>query len=135
MKKGIAALLVTLLIICGCGYVDSPPEASTPEPPAHNGTFVSDYGTMIFDGDGESVTVCFEDSFADEAGLPKGSVDGTYCFQFHNGMYRYDKAESFHLYIGGTEYQFMNDFTETNEKTISLVSPVDAADKMVFVAE
>lgn len=124
--------LVLLAFASGCSY-DGPPPADTPEPPAHNGVFRSEVGTLTFYGDGERVTVCFEDSFAAEAGFPIGKWEGTYVFQFQNGAYRYDKAEVFRIFIGDIELRFQNNFQETNENLISLTSPVAANETLQFL--
>ena len=123
--------LVLLAFASGCSY-DGPPPADTPEPPAHNGVFRSEVGTLTFYGDGERVTVCFEDSFAAEAGFPIGKWEGTYVFQFQNGAYRYDKAEVFRIFIGDIELRFQNNFQETNENIISVTSPVDVKETLKF---
>lgn len=124
--------LVLLAFASGCSY-DGPPPADTPEPPAHNGVFRSEVGTLTFYGDGERVTVCFEDSFAAEAGFPIGKWEGTYVFQFQNGAYRYDKAEVFRIFIGDIELRFQHNFQETNENVISVTSPVAANETLQFL--
>lgn len=132
-RKGIVLLFLVLLAFAsGCSY-GGPPPADTPEPPVHNGVFRSEVGTLTFYGDGERVTVCFEDSFAAEAGFPIGKWEGTYVFQFQNGAYRYDKAEVFRIFIGDIELRFQNNFQETNENLISLTSPVAANETLHFL--
>lgn len=100
MKKTLIFLVVAAIaLLTGC-VTAQPPAADSPEPPAHSGTFVSEYGSMTFNGDGESITVCFEDTFAAEAGFPLGECEGTYVFKFQQKAYRYDKAEYLCIYIG-----------------------------------
>ena len=41
-------------------------------------------------------------------GLPAGAADGQYVFTFQQGMYRYDKADSFVIIIGECLYNFLN---------------------------
>ena len=133
--KSLVLLCLALLSIAffsGCSG-DEPPSADTPEPPAHNGVFCSEVGTLTFNGDGESVTVCFEDGFATEAGFPLGKCEGTYVFKFQQKAYRYDKAEYLCIYIGEKEFSFQNNFQETNENVISVTSPVDAKEKLQFI--
>ncbi|MDD6101718.1 MAG: hypothetical protein PUB67_01235 [Clostridiales bacterium] len=119
------------VFLSGCSG-DEPPNADTPEPAAHNGVFRSVVGSLTFNGDGESVIVCFEDEFAGDAGLPIGEHEGNYVFKFQQKAYRYDKAESFCIYIGDKEYSFQNIFQETNENVISVTSPVDAKKTLQF---
>ena len=64
MKKTVIFLVAAAIaLLTGC-VTEQPPVADSPEPPAHSGKFVSEYGSMTFNGDGESITVCFEDAFA-----------------------------------------------------------------------
>lgn len=123
--------LVLLAFASGCSY-DGPPPADTPEPPAHNGVFRSEVGTLTFYGDGESITICFEDSFAAESDFPCGECEGTYAFKFHQKTYRYDKAEYLNIYIGEKEFSLRNNFQETNENIISVTSPVDVKETLKF---
>jgi len=83
-----------------------PYEPDTPAPAPHEGTFVSDYGTMIFNGDGETVVIDFGEELAARLGLPTGEQEATY--QFFSGdlpphghvMIRYDAAMDFELTVG-----------------------------------
>ncbi|MDO4478570.1 MAG: hypothetical protein Q4B73_06010 [Lachnospiraceae bacterium] len=127
-----AVLLLSLTLLTGCGASDNPPPAEMPEPPAHDGTYVADCGTLIFNGDGESITVTFDDDFAAAADLPTGTCEGTYVFTFHNGRYRYDKAEAFEIFLGDETCRFNNHWQETTEERIVLVSPLDAAETLIF---
>lgn len=129
--KCILLMLAFVLMLSGCA-TEQPPAADTPEPPNHNGVFESEFGALVFNGDGESVTVRFEDEFAGEAGLPQGECQGVYVFKFHNGAYRYDKAEALEITIDGDTYTFLNDWQETNETVICLSSPIDAGERMRF---
>ena len=88
---------------------------------------------MTFNGDGESITVCFEDAFATEAGFPLGECEGTYVFKFQQKAYRYDKAEYLCIYIGEKEFLLRNVFQETNENMISVMSPVAENETLQFV--
>lgn len=125
-------LLLFTAFLSGCSD-DGPPAADTPEPPAHNGVFCSEVATLTFNGDGESVTVCFEDGFATEAGFPLGKCEGTYVFKFQQKAYRYDKAECLSIYIGEKEFSLQNIFQETNENVISVTSPVAANETLQFI--
>lgn len=123
--------LAFFTIFSGC--YGGPPPADGPDPPAHNGVFCSEVGTLTFNGDGESITVCFEDDFAAEAGFPLGECDGTYVFRFQQKEYRYDKAEYLCIYVGEKEFRFCNNFQETNEDIISVISPVNARETLRFM--
>ena len=120
------------VFLSGCSG-DEPPNADTPEPAAHNGVFRSVVGSLTFNGDGESVIVCFEDEFAGDAGLPIGEHEGTYVFKFQQKAYRYDKAECLSIYIGEKEFSLQNIFQETNENAISVTSPVAANETLQFI--
>ena len=83
-----------------------PYEPDTPAPAPHEGTFVSDYGTMTFNGDGESVTIDFNEDLAQRLGLPAGEQEATYVFLTgdlppHGYIdIRYDVAMNFELTVG-----------------------------------
>ncbi len=80
------ALATVLLMITGCGgggpsnTANMPYEPDTPAPPNHNGVFVSDHGTMTFNGDGQTVKVEIDDELAGLIGLSTGSFEGSYVF-------------------------------------------------------
>ena len=131
MKKTVILIAAAIVLLTGCA-TEQPPPADSPEPPAHSGKFVSEYGSMTFNGDGESITICFEDSFATESGFPCGECEGTYAFKFHQKTYRYDKAEYLNIYIGEKEFSLRNNFQETNENIISVTSPVDVKETLKF---
>ena len=57
-----------------------PYEPDTPAPDPHEGRFVSEHGTMTFNGDGESVVFDFDEELAGLTGLPAGEQNGTYVF-------------------------------------------------------
>ena len=89
MKKTVlvtvlAALLLVLLTAC---THDGPPDSSLPEPDPHDGVFTSAYGTMTFNGDGESIVFDFSPELAEAAGLPPVSkaVPTCFCFNTENG--------------------------------------------------
>lgn len=132
MKKIVILIVAVIALLTGCA-TEQPPAADSPEPPAHNGKFVSEYGSMTFNGDGESVTIDFLPELADATGLPTGAAEGRYVFTFQQGMYRYDKADGFELIIGECSYSFLNNFQETNENIISVTSPVSANKTLQFI--
>ena len=123
-----------IALLTGCA-TEQPPAADSPEPPAHSGKFVSEYGSMTFNGDGESVTIDFLPELAEATGLPTGAADGQYVFTCQQRMYRYDKADGFELIIGECSYSFLNNFQETNENIISVASPVAANETLQFIKD
>lgn len=135
MKKTvvlIALAISLLLLLCACGGRNQPPDPGTPEPPAHDGVFISEYGTMTFHGDGESITFDFVPEMAEITGLPEGEQNGTYVFLFQHGQWRYDKAERFRISASDASYDFINDFTVTDENTIALQSPINGEETILF---
>ncbi len=134
MKKTVILIAAAIALLTGCA-TEQPPPAVSPEPPAHSGKFVSEYGSMTFNGDGESVIIDFQQELADATGLPAGAAEGQYVFTFQQGMYRYDKADSFELIIGECSYSFLNNFQETNENRICVLSPCDGKSNLIFEKE
>lgn len=75
-------LIITCLIGCGTGggLANMPYEPDTPAPDPHNGTFVSDHGTMEFNGDGVTVKADFDGELSELLGLPEGKQELNYVF-------------------------------------------------------
>ena len=104
----LAALCAGLLLgVCGCGDGRNIPyEPDTPAPPPHEGRFVSEHGTMTFNGDGETVLLDFDGELARRLGLPAEAQAATY--EFRSGDLaphgcvpaRYDAAMTFWLTVG-----------------------------------
>ena len=137
-KKFFALFLcvcLLLVMLAACGQQEGPPESDQPEPPALNGTYVSDYGTLVFNGDGRSAAWTLGPELAEFTGLP-AEADGTYVFLFRNEEWRRDKAESFRLQAGEASYQFGNALGEYAEGAVSIMDP-DFADgeTMLFVLQ
>ncbi|MBR5754491.1 MAG: hypothetical protein IKX97_01530, partial [Erysipelotrichaceae bacterium] len=93
MKKSLRIMLAVLAVlalvfgaVCYTRYrqqvkLDNYPyEPDTPAPDPHTGTFVSEYGTMTFNGDGKTVVLDIDGELAGLAGLPEGKNEGTYIF-------------------------------------------------------
>ena len=136
MKKTVVLIVLAislLLLLCACGGRDQPPDPGTPEPPAHDGVFTSEYGTMTFNGDGESIIFDFMPELQEVTGLPGGEQSGTYVFLFQHGEWRYDKAERFRISASDASYDFINDFTVTDENTIALQSPLNGEKTILFI--
>ena len=125
-------LLCILLFAAACGAKDTPPDSSLPEPDPHNGAFASEYGTMTFNGDGESITFEFTPELQEATGLPGGEQSGSYVFLFQHGQWRYDKAERFRIAVSDVSYDFINVFSVTDENTIALQSPLNGEETILF---
>lgn len=89
-KRTILGLFLILILILGIIYFigirngndngNYPYEPNTPAPDPHNGTFVSEHGTMVFNGDGKTVVIDFDEELSELTGLPSGKEEGTYVF-------------------------------------------------------
>ncbi|MDO5443623.1 MAG: hypothetical protein Q4G10_08130 [Bacteroidia bacterium] len=95
--------------------------------------FTSEYGTLTFNGDGESITFDFTSELQAATGLPGGEQRGTYVFLFGHGQWRYDKADHFRISVSDASYDFINDFTVTDENTIALQSPLNGEETIMFI--
>lgn len=127
MKKSriisVIAILATMLMMMSCGYKNGPPGDDAPWPENLDGEFASEYGSMHFTGDGESITVNFSDELSQALGCQTGELEGTYVFLFDHKAWRYDKSDEFDISIGDSAYYFTNVFTQTNEDRIVLSLP------------
>ena len=132
-KYLIIPLMCILLFFTACGAKDTPPDSSLPEPDSHDGVFTSEYGTMTFKGDGESIAFDFTPEFQEATGLPGGKQNGSYVFLFQHKQWRYDKAERFRITVSDVSYDFINDFTVTDENTIALQSPINGEETILFI--
>ena len=105
-------LLTAALLIWGCcacrgpGSDNSPYVPNTPAPANHDGLFVSEHGSLRFNGDGESVVIDFDAYLAELTGLPEGEQQATYDFLSgdlppHGSVpVRYDAAHELRLTVG-----------------------------------
>ena len=135
----IKALLMTLILFlfAGCRVYDGPPsEPDTPEPPAHTGTFVSDYGTMTFTGDGKTVTLSVTKELAALTKLPEGEYEAAYAFKAntppHVYEYRYDLANEMHLTVDGENYVLYSGPNAFAEEQLRFYA-VDGDGKTVYI--
>ena len=85
MKKIVKVMIciLTVMMTMGCQPVkpdNIPYEPNTPAPDPHTGVFKSEYGSMTFNGDGETVVCDFSSEFAKLSGLPRGLSEGKYVF-------------------------------------------------------
>ena len=107
------AVLILFVFLCGgCSHPGPKPdnypyEPDTPVPAAHEGIFVSDHGSMDFNGDGESVVIDFDRELSELTGLPEGRQKGKYVFLSgdlppHGSMpVRYDIAHELEITAAG----------------------------------
>lgn len=127
MKKRLLPILLAALFLLvsllSCSPNDPPPLSDTPEPDPLNGVFVSEYGTLTFNGDGESVTFELSDELAAAASLPVGKTEGVYVFLFRHSLWRYDTAEGFRLSVGEESHDFFNEHGVTNENLVAIYDP------------
>lgn len=111
LPKAISLLFAAVLFLDGCAggneMLDNYPyEPDTPAPAAHEGTFESEHGTMVFSGDGESIEIDFDEELAGLLDLPSGKCEGTYVFLSGDlpphGSFpvRYDTAHEMQINIG-----------------------------------
>ena len=147
-RKKIIFLIIAAaaLLLAGCSQksskdfedvfvYDGPPEdfhEDEPEPAVHDGTYVNAaYGSLTFNGDGESIAIDITEAFAELTGLPAGTSEGTYEFRLGtaptNPPWRYDYAHEFNIIIGDETKYFINMAKDisaenhTDENTIVIV--------------
>ena len=105
--------LILLMLCCGCSTGRNgnpgnyPYEPDIPAPDPHDGVFVSEHGTMTFNGDDETVAIDFDAELAAITGLPEGEHKCTYVFLSGNlppnGSFpiRYDAAHEMEITVDG----------------------------------
>ena len=112
--RRVLILLTVLALLCvsacaggglGGRPENLPYEPDTPAPPPHDGVFVSEAGTMTFNGDGKSIVVDFAPALAERTGVPEGPQEGRYVFVQDLPPYgsvdvRYDTAHELELFLG-----------------------------------
>lgn len=104
-----------------------------PAPAPHSGLFVSDWGTMEFNGDDTSIVIDFNAELAELSGLPEGRHEGTYAFLSGNlppnGSFeiRYDAAHEMRITVGDTvsviEMAVVSPDGKTGQSGIDTVTP------------
>lgn len=128
-----AAVMLLLLLIPAACTQERPPDNGTPWPEDLDGEFVSEYGTLRFNGDGKSISFELTEEFAEAVGLPEASGEGTYVFIFRNEQWRYDLAETFRIIVGDKTVSLSNIVGLTSPMQIAVVSPEDPAEGIVFL--
>ena len=100
-----------------------PLEPDGPAPDPHDGVYVSEYGSLIFNGDDESITVQIGKELAQLFQLEEGEYDGSYVFLSGNlpphGSFpvRYDAAHELQIDLdnNGTQYSKVFDIGVASE--------------------
>ena len=110
LRGSLTAIILFIFIFmtagCDTNPGNKPYEPDTPAPEAHKGTFVSDNGSLTFEGDGKKITIEFDEELAGLTGLPAGKNEGTYAFLSGelppNGSVevRYDVAHELRIVVG-----------------------------------
>lgn len=126
-KRGLLLVFLFLLLIpaiAGCARSnDAPPDREEACPEPFSGTYVSDCGSLVFNGDGRSVGLDLTDAFAEAAGLPARDADASYVFLFHNEEWPYDQAEYCRITASGSACTFMNVPGQRTPEAITLYTP------------
>lgn len=119
----VIAIIATVLMMMSCGYKNGPPGDDAPWPENLDGEFTSEYGSMSFNGDGNSIVVDFSEELAKALNFQTGKCEGTYVFLFDHKEWRYDKADTFAITINDNISYLTNVFTQTNEDRIVVCLP------------
>ncbi len=135
-KSLVAYILLLVCLLCGCQTYDgAPSDDDIPELPPLTGVYESEYGTLEFNGDGESVKVHLSKI------VPDGIV-GEMKIQWtlQHREYRWDRADNCIISDGEDYYKFdLSVLPTTEEIRMSLYDSnvVDAEDmddvEMVFL--
>ncbi|MBP5572813.1 MAG: zinc ribbon domain-containing protein [Bacteroidales bacterium] len=95
----VIALICVAIFLQGCLHINLPPDPGTPEPAPHDGVFVNEADTLIFNGDGKTIAW----HFANEIPGIGEKGQGQYVFRFGHGSCRYDVAETFKIMETGEQ--------------------------------
>ena len=119
----VIAIFATVLMMMSCGYKNGPPGDDTPWPENLDGEYTSEYGSMSFTGDGDSIVVDFSEELAMALSFQPGKCEGTYVFLFDHKEWRYDKADTMAITIDDNTCYLTNMFTQTNADRIVVCLP------------
>lgn len=119
----VIAIFATVLMMMSCGYKNGPPGDDASWPEDLDGEFTSEYGSMSFNGDGDSIVVDFSEELTKALNFQTGKCEGTYVFLFDHKEWRYDKADTFAITINDNTSYLTNVFTQTNEDRIVVCLP------------
>ena len=130
-KRGFFSWLIIILLILitlyflgsileGCKNINLPPDPGTPVPEPHEGVFVCGNDTLVFNGDGKTVSWHLtSDSSVKDLGT-QGS--GTYAFLFSHGLARYDVAENLLIYKDSLQNTYLMLSIPTKDTLISIIA-------------
>ena len=130
-KRGFFSWLIMILLILitlyflgslleGCKNINLPPDPGTPVPEPHEGVFVCGNDTLVFHGDGKTVSWHLtSDSSVKNLGT-QGS--GTYAFLFSHGLARYDVAENLLIYKDSLQNTYLMLSIPTKDTLISIIA-------------
>ena len=130
-KRGFFSWLIIILLILitlyflgslleGCKNINLPPDPGTPVPEPHEGVFVCGNDTLVFNGDGKTVSWHLtSDSSVKNLGT-QGS--GTYAFLFSHGLARYDVAENLLIYKDSLQNTYLMLSIPTKDTLISIIA-------------
>ncbi len=136
--KRLAALVIAAFAVISFAACiqDGPPNTDKPAVKELNGTYVSEYGTFIFNGDGKTIKATIGEELAAICGIEQGTYEGSYAFLMDNrGLRRYDEANLFQLSLNGVNARLRNDFTRTCFERIVIEPTGESTPSMVFERE
>lgn len=113
MKK-LLILLSLAVVVISCRTHDGPPKTDGPAPEPHSGVFVCGADTLVFNGDGETISWSFSEQ--PDSLASKGS--GRYWFLISGKMYRYDVADELLINDGTKSLNISLHPCATTEDTI-----------------
>ncbi len=128
MKRVICFLACIALLMTGCKQPDHynyPVLPDTPEPAPLTGTFVSEHGSLTFNGDAKSVIVDIDEVFSQATGVPVGEFEGEYIFfqalppHGHVDV-RYDAGYGFDVFVNDDTYSMDIGYASEDGKTGSV---------------
>ncbi len=128
MKKRILCSLMMVVMgsLFACHKRDGAPKVpgSKEELVPHDGIYVSEYGSLTFNGDGESIELDIGEELAAVSGMNAGYAAGTYYFLIDSprALYDYDRARIFLIHIDGEVYEFIMPVGATDENRIVLIA-------------
>lgn len=135
----IAILIILCVILAGCipRSNDRPPDPGTPLPPPHEGSFISNYGSMTFNGDGKTVFIDFSPEFLEVLDNPPNEETYYYVFTWYSfGICRYDTATDYKIYNEASDidltFSLYLEGKGTTEDMIAFSYPTPGEDNVVF---
>ena len=135
-KRGFFSWLIIILLILitlyflgsileGCKNINLPPDPGTPVPEPHEGVFVCGNDTLVFNGDGKTISwhLAEEGSNVPDCVKELGTQgSGTYAFLFSHGLARYDVAENLLIYKDSLQNTYLMLSIPTKDTLISIIA-------------